>query len=111
MAPKKENITNIEDKSMDIHVDTTGTSIDIQYIIDNGFDIRKAAEDVISIVSFMVQYDLDLICKLLQGHLDGNTDIIRCFKEIEGMIKRKKIDMEAIKIKLNRLANNLDEKD
>ena len=40
MAPKKENITNIEDKSMDIHVDTTGTSIDIQYVIDNGFDIR-----------------------------------------------------------------------
>ena len=111
MAPKKENITTIEDKDMDLHVNNTGKSIDIQYIIDNGFDTRKDANDVIDIVAFMVQYDLDLICRLLQGHHDGNTEIIRCFKEIDGMIRRNKIDMEAIKIKLNRLANNLDEKD
>ena len=111
MAPNKENITSIEDKDMDLHVNNTGKSIDIQYIIDNGFDTRKDANDVIDIVAFMVQYDLDLICRLLQGHHDGNTEIIRCFKEIDGMIRRNKIDMEAIKIKLNRLANNLDEKD
>jgi hypothetical protein len=111
MAPKKENTTTIEETSVQVHIDTSGKSVDIQNIVDNGFDVRKDAEDVISIVAFMVQYDLELICKLLQGHLDGCTETIRCFKEIEGMIRRKNIDMDAIKIKLHRLAHNLEEKD
>jgi len=111
MALKKENITTIKDNDMDLYVETTGKSIDIQSIIDNGFDIRKDANDVVDIVAFMVQYDLELICQLLQGHYDGDTEIKRCFKEINTMIERKKIDMDAIRIKLNRLANNLDSKD
>ena len=111
MAPKKENITNIKDNHMDLHVENTAKSIDIQYIIDNGFDVRKDANDVIDIVAFMVQYDLELICRLLQGHMDGSSEIARCFKEIEGMIRRESIDMDAIKIKLTRLAKAIDEKD
>ena len=111
MAQEKENITNIEDNDMDLYVESSGKSIDIQHIIDNGFDIRKDANDVIDIVAFMVQYDLELLTQILQGHYDGDFDIKRCFKEIDAMIKRKKIDMDAIRIKLHRLANNLDGKD
>ena len=111
MAPKKENITNIEDKHMDLHVENTTKSIDIQYIIENGFDVRKDANDVIDIVAFMVQYDLDLVCTLLQRHMDGSRNVDHCFKEIEGMIRRENIDMDAIKIKLTRLAKAKDEKD
>ena len=111
MAQEKENITNIEDNDMDLYVEATGKSIDIQHIIDNGFDIRKDANDVVDIVAFMVQYDLDLLTELLQGHYDGDIEIKRCFKEIDTMIKRKKIDMEAIRKKLHRLAKNLDGKD
>ena len=75
-------------------------NVDIQKIMKEGFDVRDKKHDIIDIVSFLCNYDLEVITKLMQMQEDGNKVVGKAFRTIKGV---KKTDKRA----LHKMANAL----
>jgi hypothetical protein len=77
-----------------------GVSVDIQKIMKEGFDLKEKRHDIIDIVSFLCNYDLEVITKLMQMHEDGNKTVNKAFRAIKNV---KRTD----KMALRKMANAL----
>ena len=77
-----------------------GKSVDIQKIMKEGFDLREKGHDIIDIVAFLCNYDLEVVTKLMQMEQDGNKTVNKAFRAIKNV---KRTDKRA----LHKMANAL----
>ena len=85
-------------------------NVDIQKIMKEGFDVRDKKHDIIDIVSFLCNYDLEVITKLMQMQEDGNKVVRKAFRTIKGVKKTDKRALHKMAHALTLCAQDLDSK-
>lgn len=83
-------------------------NVDIQKIMKEGFNLKDKKHDIIDIVSFLCNYDLEVITKLMQMHEDGNKVVNKAFRAIKNVNRTDKRALHKMAKALTVCAQGLD---
>ena len=86
----------------------TNYNVDIQKIMKEGFDLSDKKHDIIDIVSFLCNYDLEVVTKLMQMHEDGNKTVDKAFRAIKRVKRTDKRALHKMANALTMCARDLD---
>ena len=92
---------------MDFEINSND-NVDIQKIMKEGFDLKEKQHDIIDIVSFLCNYDLEVITKLMQMHEDGNKVVNKAFRAIKNVKRTDKRALHKMASSLTLCAQDLD---
>ena len=83
-------------------------AVDVKGILNDGFDLKKHANDYIDVLAFLLKYDLEMVCDLIELYDSGNTYVSRVIDKIKKDIKCDVLDLEHLSVILQHLGEVLD---